>query len=75
VLFEYETGKNLSDFERKLITIVQNESRKGESPSLEELKAWTGRNENEIKDTIKDLIKRRWLAIQNKKLIVYRRLF
>lgn len=75
MVFEYETAKNLTDFERKLITIVQHESRKGQSPDLEELKAWTGREEDEIKETIKDLVQRRWLAVHDKKLIVNRRLF
>jgi len=75
MLFEYETAKKLTDFERKLITIVQHESRKGQSPALEALKKWTGREEDEIKETIKDLVQRRWLAVYDKKLIVSRKLF
>ncbi|WP_087974576.1 hypothetical protein [Oceanobacillus rekensis] len=65
-----ESAKDLKDFERKLITIIQHHNKRGRSPSLEELELRAGRDTNEIKEVIKDLIKREWLAIREGELVV-----
>lgn len=71
-----EKAKDLKDFERKLITIIQHHNnKKGKSPSLEELELRAGRDANEIKEVIKDLIKREWLAISEGELVVLKLLF
>ena len=62
-----EKANDLKDFERKLITIIQHHNKRGESPSLEELELRSGRNANEIKEIMKDLIKREWLGISEGK--------
>jgi len=67
--------KFLSDFERKLITIIQHNNKRGKSPSLEELEMRTGHNSNEIKETIKGLVEKRWIEIQDRKLVVIQKLF
>jgi len=70
-----ESAKDLNDFERKLVTIIQHNNKKGRSPSLEELEIRSRHHANEIKEVIKDLIKRRWLEISEGKLIVLQKLF
>jgi len=70
-----ETTNNLSDFERKLITIIQHNNKRGKSPSLEELKLRTGHSESNIKDVIDDLVTREWLREIDNKLIVQQNLF
>ena len=70
-----ETAKDLKDFERKLITIIQHHNKRGKSPSLEELELRAGRDANEIKEVIKDLVKREWLGISEGELIVLKILF
>lgn len=65
----------LSDFERKLITIIQHNTKRGNYPTLEELELRTGRSPGEIKEVIKDLIKRNWLGVSEGKVIVLRKLF
>lgn len=70
-----ESISQLTDFERKLITVIQNSNRKGSTPSLRILELRTGRTESEIKKTIKDLIRRKWLAVHNDKIVVIKSLF
>lgn len=65
----------LSDFERKLVTIIQHNTKRGHFPTLEELEIRTGHHSTEIKEVIKDLIKRRWLGLSKGKVIVLRKLF
>lgn len=65
----------LSDFERKLLIIVQHESRKGTSPSLVFLKQRTGRSEQEIRNATKTLIKQGWLTVEHKQLRVVKSVF
>ena len=70
-----EKAKDLKDFERKLITIIQHHNKRGKSSSLEELELRSGRNADEIKEVIEDLIKRQWLGIIEDELIVLKILF
>ncbi|MGP4074107.1 hypothetical protein ACTWQB_16500 [Piscibacillus sp. B03] len=70
-----ETIRDLSHLERKLITIIQNSNRKGISPSLVMLMRRTGRTEEDIRITLKDLIRRKWLAVHNQHLVVLKRLY
>jgi len=72
---KYETVKDLSDFERKLITIVQHYNQEHRSPGVSTLKSKTGHNENDIIKTIRTLIIRNWLVVHNKKLMVRERIF
>jgi len=72
---DVESVKDLSHFERKLITIIQHQTRRGDAPSLEELERRLGHGAREIKDTTKDLIKRRWLGISKGKLVVRGKVF
>lgn len=68
-------GKELNDFERKLITILQHNNKRGTSPTMEELELRTGHNASEIKEEIKDLIKREWLGVSEGELVVLKLLF
>lgn len=65
----------LSDFERKLITIIQHYNQEKRSPGLKTLKVKTGHSEENIKLTIRDLVSRKWLVVHDKKLMVQQRLF
>jgi DNA-binding MarR family transcriptional regulator len=66
---------DLTDFERKLVTIIQHNNKRGRSPSLKELEFRSGYTESEIKETINNLIKRNWLGVHEGKIIVKRILF
>lgn len=70
-----ESENNLTDFERKLITIIQHNNKKGRLPSLEELKIRTGHNVDDIKEVVNNLAKRGWINISEGKLIVLIKLF
>lgn len=65
----------LSDFDRKLLIIVQHESRKGTSPSLAFLKKRTGRSEWDIRNATKSLIKQGWLKVKDKQLKIAKNVF
>jgi len=65
----------LSDFERKLITIIQHYNQEHRSPGLQTLKSKTGHDENDIQQTIRDLVFRRWLVVHDKKIMVQQKLF
>lgn len=65
----------LSDFERKLITIIQHYNQEHRSPGLQTLKIKTGHDERNIQQTIQDLVARKWLVVRDKKLMVQQRLF
>lgn len=64
------TAKDLKGFERKLITIIQHQNKRGKSPSLEEMELWLGRDGSEMKEVIRGLLKKRWLRINENKMIV-----
>lgn len=70
-----ERVKDLTDFERKLITIVQHFNQEKRSPGLKTLVNKTGRAEGDVQQAIQDLIARKWLIVRDKKLIVRQRLF
>lgn len=70
-----ETVRSLSDFERKLITIIQHYNQEHKSPGISTLKQKTGHNEADIQQTIRDLVSRKWLVVHDKKLKVLDRLF
>jgi len=65
----------LTDFERKLITIVQHYNQEHRSPGIQTLKNKTGHSEKDIQQTIQDLVARKWLVVHDKKLMVRERLF
>ena len=50
-----EEVNQLTDFERKLITIIQHNTRKGHKPSIKELELRSGRREDEIRAVTQDL--------------------
>lgn len=70
-----ESARDLNDFERKLVTIIQHNSKRGKSPSIDELELRSGREANEIKKVTKDLIKRGWIGIKEGKLVAVKKLF
>lgn len=70
-----ESVSALSDFERKLITIVQHYNREKRSPGLKTLEAKTGHSEEDIQQTIRYLVSREWLVVHDKKLMVKQQLF
>lgn len=70
-----ESAKDLSDFERKLVIIIQHHNKRDDPTSLDELELRTGHTPNEIKAAIKELVKREWLEISENKLIVLKKLF
>ena len=70
-----EEVNQLTDFERKLITIIQHNTRKGHNPSIKELELRSGRREDEIRAVTQDLIKRKWLGIQEGRIVVLKNLF
>lgn len=65
----------LSDFERKLITIIQHYNQEHRSPGISTLKSKTGHDEDDIQQTIRDLVSRRWLVVHDKKIMVQQKLF
>ena len=70
-----DSVKSLSDFERKLITIIQHYNREKRSPGLHTLVNKTGRHEDDIIATIQDLVARRWIVVHDKKIRVRQKLF
>lgn len=70
-----ETVKDLSDFERKLITIIQHYNQEHRSPGISTLTTKTGHDEVDIQQTIRDLVSRKWLVVHDKKIMVQQRLF
>lgn len=65
----------LSDFERKLITIIQHYNQEHRSPGINTLKQKTGHDEKDIQQTIQDLVAHKWLVVHDKKLMVQQKLF
>lgn len=65
----------LTDFERKLITIMQHNNKRGRVVTLTELEMRIGHNSTEIKEVINDLIGRNWIEENNGNWIVIRKLF
>jgi len=65
----------LSDFERKLITIIQHYNQEHQSPGIQTLKIKTGHNEKDIQQIIQDLAGQKWLVVHDKKLMVQQNLF
>lgn len=70
-----ESIKTLSDFERKLVTIIQHYNKEKRSPGIHTLMNKTGRDEKNIQETIQYLVARKWLVVHEKKLMVRQRLF
>ena len=65
----------LSDFERKLMVMIQHENHKNQSPSLEFLTRRTGRSAEDVQDTIKKLVQQNWLTVKDKQLKVTQAIF
>ena len=65
----------LSDFERKLMVMIQHENHKNQSPSLEFLTRRTGRSAEDVQDTIKELVQQNWLTVKDKQLKVTQAIF
>jgi len=66
---------HLSDFERKLITVLQHNNKKGKIPSMRELEARLGHNSNDIQKSVDSLIDRYWIEDHNGEWIVKNKLF
>jgi len=65
----------LSDFERKVLTIIYHHNKRGHITSITELQLRTGRRKEDIKKTIDDLIAKDLLAIEGKEMIAKIKLF
>lgn len=61
--------------ERKLLTVIQHNNRKGRSPSLAELQMRIGYNNEDIKRIINNLIQKDWLKQKDGNLIIKKTLF
>jgi len=65
----------LTDFERKLLTIIYHHNKRGHLTTIEELELRTGHEPSDIEHTINDLIAKKFLSIEGKELIVRFKLF
>lgn len=65
----------LSDFERKLVTILQHNNKKEKVPSIQELEVRLGHSSYEIQKSVNDLINRNWIEENNGEWIVKNKLF
>ncbi|ALX49737.1 hypothetical protein [Lentibacillus amyloliquefaciens] len=65
----------LSDFERKLVTILKHNNKKGKVPSIRELEVRSGHSSDEIQKSVNDLINRNWIEENNGEWIVKNKLF
>lgn len=70
-----ESVSALTEFERKLITIIQHYNKKHKSPGISTLKIKTGQEETNVADVVQDLVRREWLVVRDKKLMVACRIF
>ncbi|MGC1137814.1 hypothetical protein V7E39_09650 [Bacillus sp. B38] len=57
----------MTDFERKVYRIIFNMTRFGKNPSMEQLKRKTGKDEQTIRDSVKNLMRQRILKWDKKK--------
>ncbi|PAD65231.1 hypothetical protein CHH79_03320 [Bacillus siamensis] len=57
----------MTDFERKVYRIIFNMTRFGKNPSMEQLKRKTGKDEQAIRDAVKNLMRERMLKWDKKK--------
>ncbi|WIX30404.1 hypothetical protein QQW99_05975 [Bacillus amyloliquefaciens] len=57
----------MTDFERKVYRIIFNMTRFGKNPSMEQLKRKTGKDEQTIREAVKNLIRQRKLMWDKKK--------
>ncbi|TMN22725.1 MarR family transcriptional regulator [Lentibacillus cibarius] len=65
----------LTDLERKILTVLQHNNKKGRIPSLTELQFRLGHSGDEIQEIVNDLIERRWIEVEDGEWIVIRKLF
>ncbi|AIW30973.1 MULTISPECIES: hypothetical protein [unclassified Bacillus (in: firmicutes)] len=61
----------MTDFERKVYRIIFNMTRFGKNPSMEQLKGKTGKDEQAIRDAVKNLMRQRILRVGNIKKPTY----
>ncbi|CUB46321.1 hypothetical protein SJY89_13970 [Bacillus velezensis] len=62
----------MNDFERKVYRIILNMTRFGKNPSMEQLKRKTGKDEQTIRDAVKNLMRQRilkWDKLKKKWII------
>ncbi|WP_439391712.1 hypothetical protein ACAN81_06280 [Bacillus velezensis] len=62
----------MTDFERKVYRIIFNMTRFGKNPSMEQLKRKTGKDEQTIRDAVKNLMRQRilkWDKLKKKWII------
>ncbi|MEC1900940.1 hypothetical protein [Bacillus atrophaeus] len=57
----------MTDFERKVYRIIFNMARFGKNPSMEQLKRKTGKDEQTIRDAVKNLMRDRILKWDKEK--------
>lgn len=57
----------MNDFERKVYRIIFNMTQFGKNPSLDELKRKTGKDEQTIREAVKNLMRQRMLKWNKKK--------
>ncbi|MFD1363395.1 hypothetical protein [Lentibacillus salinarum] len=65
----------LSDFERKLVTVLQHDNKKGKVASIRELEMRLGYSSDKIQKSINDLINRNWIEKNNGEWIIKNKLF
>ena len=54
-------GIRMNDFERKVYRIIFNMTHFGKNPSMDELKRKTGKDEQAIREAVKNLMRQRML--------------
>ncbi|WP_243647106.1 hypothetical protein [Scopulibacillus darangshiensis] len=62
-------SKATPDTERKILRIYVNESLHGRSPTLERLRTYTGKSENDLKDVVRSLIEKGHLGVKNGEMV------
>jgi len=71
----HQTPQPLTDFERKLLIIMQHTEREQRTPTMRELVAWTGKSPTTIRNVTKDLVRRQWLRLQDGRIFVTQKRF
>jgi len=63
-----------SDLERKIFQIYITTSIHGKSPTLKEIKRWTGKSEKVIRETVKSLTEKGFLVMNKENNLIANRI-
>lgn len=69
------THYQMNDRDRKILTIIQNNSKRGVYPNIDEISFRSGYEKQDVIETVKRLIAENWLKYNQGKWIVLRNLF